>query len=230
MADLILTSPPYNVGSKSPRKDGQRKNGLFDAKSFGGITGYADSMSETEYQKSQIEFMQWAAEHLNPNGILAYNHKPRHRDGRLIQPYEWFSSVSELKQIDEIVWNRGSTHNHCTSFMWQHSERIYIFAKTKSHPKIDNRTRSDVWNIPFNSRDAANLAHCAPFPLDLAVEAILAFSEPNQLICDPYSGSGTTGVAATRTGRSFVGAEREPNYQRNAMMRLEVTSKMRRVA
>ena len=44
--DLIFTSPPYNIGSKSPRIDGQRKKGKYDPKSYGSITGYADNLPE----------------------------------------------------------------------------------------------------------------------------------------------------------------------------------------
>lgn len=58
-ADLIFTSPPYNIGSGGKRQDGQRKHGKFDAKSYGGITGYADALPENAYQREQENFLIW---------------------------------------------------------------------------------------------------------------------------------------------------------------------------
>jgi len=47
---LILTSPPYNIGSKGICRDGLRKLGKCDAKSFGGISPYKDNLPEDIYQ------------------------------------------------------------------------------------------------------------------------------------------------------------------------------------
>lgn len=90
-ADLILTSPPYNIGSKSKKKTGGRRHGGYDSKSFEAIRGYKDSLAEDEYQQSQIQFLNWVATHLNQNGILAYNHKPRHKNRNLIHPMSWIA-------------------------------------------------------------------------------------------------------------------------------------------
>jgi DNA polymerase-1 len=55
-AQLIVTSPPYNIGSKAPRCDGMRKYGKYDRKSFGAIRDYPDDMPEPDYQDSQEGF------------------------------------------------------------------------------------------------------------------------------------------------------------------------------
>src|SRR6516162_5343527 len=60
-------------------------------------------------------FLLWCADHLLKDGVLAYNHKPRRRDYRLILPAAWFlrPAVAErLTLVEEIIWDRGSTHNH----------------------------------------------------------------------------------------------------------------------
>ena len=217
-ADLILTSPPYNIGSPGgPRRDGKRKYGLFDPKSFGGITGYDDNMPEEMYQKFQGDFLLWAADHLNDGGILVYNHKPRRKNGEMIFPHEWFltPSVREvLTPMEEIIWNRGSTHNHSNKLMWPTTERLYVFRK-KGDPYSfvnhgDMPQRSDLWKITNITRRPE---HNAPFPIDLAEAVIAAFSKPGQVVMDPYSGSGTTGAAAISMRRDFIGAEIEPKYQ-----------------
>src|SRR6516162_8155214 len=75
-ADLIFTSPPYNIGSKAPRQDGFRRSGKFDPKSYGAIHDYPDDLPESIYQQQQIDFFHWAASHITINGTLVYNHKP----------------------------------------------------------------------------------------------------------------------------------------------------------
>jgi DNA modification methylase len=227
-ADLIFTSPPYNIGSKAPRSDGKRKDGQFDKKSYGAITGYPDSMDEAEYQQSQIRFLRWAANHLNEGGVLVYNHKPR-RNGKMIHPASWFLSGGvpmHLTLMEEIIWDRGSTHNHSPKLMWPQTERLYVFrrAQDKAYSYTgdeDTPFRSDLWHIPNIGKRPV---HNAPFPILLAKSVIQAFSRPGQLVMDPYSGSGTTGEAAMILGRSFIGAEVLKKYQEPADTRVNVAA------
>jgi DNA modification methylase len=222
-ARLILTSPPYNLGSKAPRKDGMRKLGKYDPKSFGGIRDYPDNLPEDEYQDSQEAFFIWCADHLTEDGILAYNHKLRRRDYRLISPHEWFlrPAVTKLLTfVEEIVWDRGSTHNHEKSMFWPQTERVYVFRRAggryrfRNHDKLPHR--SDIWRI----NRAKNIGHCAPFPLELAETMILAWSEPGDLVADPFLGSGTAAVAAKKLGRRFIGSEIVEKFYKLALDRL----------
>ena len=57
-------------------------------------------------------------------------------------------------------------------------------------------------------------------PLDLMKALVRDFTDPGELICDPFAGSGTTGVACKRLGRRFVGWEREPKYHAIAERRI----------
>jgi site-specific DNA-methyltransferase (adenine-specific) len=63
--------------------------------------------------------------------------------------------------------------------------------------------------------------HPAVFPIELPEFFIKAFSNKNNIVLDPFMGSGTTAVAALRTNRNFIGFEREPEYVRIANQRLE---------
>lgn len=214
--NLILTSPPYNIGSKSSRKDGYRKFGKYDPKSFGGITGYSDFMSEEDYQNQQKDFLRLCSNVIEDDGVILYNHKPRHKKGEFIKPESWFPN--ELILHDEIIWDRGSTHNHAKSFLFQHTERVYVLKKSRT-AKIyfnnkdgnyeDNDLRSDIWRI--NRANISN-KHNAPFPLKLAMSLIRKFCPENGKVCDPYSGSGTTMIASILTNREFLGFEEEEKY------------------
>lgn len=220
--DLVFTSPPYNIGSNAPRRDGLRKKGKFDPKSYGGITGYFDSLPEEEYQQQQVELLTLAVKALKNDGTLVYNHKPRRKDMRMIHPMAWLSKVEGLTLMEEIIWDRGSTHNHSDRLMWPTTERLYAFRKTDGIYRFRNHSglqyRSDVWRIPLTTRPAGG--HAAPYPEPLAMAVLEAFSDEGDLVCDPYSGSGTTAVASAYLGRNFIGSEIDPKYHKASCQRL----------
>ena len=210
-ADLIFTSPPYNIGSGGRARTGFRKHGKYDPKSYAGITDYPDRIDEHEYQIQQKDFLIWCERHLNPGGVVAYNHKNRRRDKTMISPHEWFPRYS-LALVDEVVWDRGSTHNHDRTMLWPHDERVYVFRRAKDRRWTFNhdegKHRSSVWRI---NRPVRNGHNCA-YPEELALEVIRKWSPVGGLVCDPYSGSGTTWRAATACGRDFVGSELQTKY------------------
>jgi DNA modification methylase len=222
--DLIFTSPPYNIGSKSPRIDGHRKSGKYDPKSYGGITGYADNLPEDEYQRQQIEFLFWAARALKDDGTLVYNHKPRRKNGVMIHPMQWLLQCPDLTLMEEIVWDRRSTHNHANRLFWGTTERLYVFRKSEGSYRFLNTDRlefrDDHWEIPLSSRKATEKSHACPFSEKLTANVIKAFTEPNDLVCDPYSGSGTTAVVSKALKRSFVGSELVKSYHQQSLERL----------
>lgn len=222
--DLIFTSPPYNIGSKSARKDGQRKQGKYDPKSYGAITGYADELDERDYQAEQVKFLRLCAKALKADGTLVYNHKPRRRDGRMIHPMVWMNRVKSLTLMEEVIWDRGSTHNHSNRMFWPTTERLYVFRRTTGSYRLKNHNelqfRSDLWRVPLTAKPADG--HAAPFTERLATAVVHAFAAPGDLVCDPYSGSGTTAVAAMRRGCRFIGAELDQRYHQNSLRRVQL--------
>lgn len=215
--DLILTSPPYNIGSKSPRKDGFRKLGKFDPKSFGAIRGYEDNLPEDVYQKGQKNFLIACANLIKDNGVIAYNHKNRRKNGELIPPHRWFP-LDILILHEEIVLNRNSSHNNEPSILQPTTERLFIFKKHKKSKIYFDKSKNDefnyikdLWPFPIIKDPSAN-RHCAPFHLKFARQVIFRYCRPDGLVCDPYSGSGTTMLASHNEGRRFVGSEKLEKY------------------
>ena len=223
-ADIIVTSPPYNIGSESVAKTGKRSKakGTYDPKSYRGIREYSDSMPVDEYILHQAEFLTWCGEHLNRNGSLFYNHKPHRKDGSMIHPYEWIRQCENLVLTDEVVWERGSTHNNGIHLFRPTTERIYVFRKKGDRLKRHNREQmqftGDVWKIPR----AKNNGHNAPFPESLVENCIQTYAFPGCRVMDPYSGSGTTAVVASRLGYDFIGAEKLEGYWMRSQERLNV--------
>lgn len=69
--------------------------------------------------------------------------------------------------------------------------------------------RFNIWQINPQRQVGG---HPAPFPLALANDHIASWSNPGDVVLDPFLGSGTTGVAALQSGRRFIGIERDPDY------------------
>jgi DNA modification methylase len=74
-----------------------------------------------------------------------------------------------------------------------------------------------VWHIatrPYRG------AHVAPFPIDLPLRAIAAGCPPGGVVLDPFSGAGTTGLAALQLGRSYIGVDVSSAFHDEAFARL----------
>lgn len=86
-------------------------------------------------------------------------------------------------------------------------------------------TRMNVWEYAVGKGHMAETPdahkHPAIFPLKLATDHISSWSNPDDMVLDPFLGSGTTAVAAQKLGRKFIGIEREPEYFKIAKMRIE---------
>lgn len=80
--------------------------------------------------------------------------------------------------------------------------------------------RFNIWEM-FPQRQQGIDKHPAPFPLALARDHILSWSNPGATVLDPFLGSGTTGVAAIETGRKFIGIEISAEYLDMARARIE---------
>ena len=89
--------------------------------------------------------------------------------------------------------------------------------------KRETRLKRNVWKIfaGGGSSDAMASRHPAIFPEQLANDHIISWSNENDLVFDPFMGSGTTGKMAKLNNRKFIGIEREPKYFEIACKRIE---------
>jgi DNA modification methylase len=90
---------------------------------------------------------------------------------------------------------------------------------------IDSGTRNkrSVWSIPTKPFRGA---HFAVMPEALVEPCILASSRPNDLVLDPFTGSGTVAVVALKHDRNFVGVELNPEYAQIAQNRIQTNQPM----
>ena len=89
--------------------------------------------------------------------------------------------------------------------------------QTPWEPGPAGKNPGDVWSMPTCPLPDA---HCAPFPVDLPRRCITAGCPENGRVLDPFSGSGTTGLAARQLGRFYQGVDLRPDYHDIALRRV----------
>jgi site-specific DNA-methyltransferase (adenine-specific) len=148
----------------------------------------------------------------------------------------------------EIVWVKaegasgscawGSYRSPANPVLRDVSERVIVASKgrfDRARPAARRRTEGlpaeatvtadefldatlDVWHIPPES--ARRVGHPAPFPVELPQRLIELYTYRDDLVLDPFLGSGSTAVAAARTGRRWAGYDTDPAYVEQARRRV----------
>ncbi len=122
----------------------------------------------------------------------------------------------------EVVWRKRNAmpEGRCRRPHRQH-EGIYLFAKEEGHWFRVKPPVPSVWD--FASEKISGLAHYSRFPEELPRRCIDAYGQmsPDVVVLDPFSGSGSTGVAALKMGCSYLGFEIDPIQVEASNQRLE---------
>lgn len=127
----------------------------------------------------------------------------------------WLSDIERTHFL--IAWTK---QNNCSrnyigkTSGFQTWEPILVFGKAK------RCILRDSVDVPISMQSEAK-GHPCPKPLKLMKWIVNNFLEPDDTILDPFAGSGTTGVAAIKTGRNFIGIEKDPGYFKIAQRRIE---------
>ena len=205
--NCIVTSPPYNkkglIGKVKPGNQVWKKFNI-DYESYG------DDLSETDYKQWMVDVLNEMRRIIKPDGSIFFNHKARRHKNKLHMPTD-FISKSDLDIYQLIIWNRLSSPNIRKDVLLPCTEHIYWL--TKSKPKvfkenIPKEYQSEVWVI----NPDRNPNHPAPFPQKLVENCILLTTEENDLVLDPFLGSGTSAIVSKRLNRKCIGIEIDPKY------------------
>jgi site-specific DNA-methyltransferase (adenine-specific) len=214
---LTVTSPPYNVGKLSD-----------------------NNLSDEDYWKLMRQCFKEVYRVTESGGRLVLNVANLGR-----KPYIPFSNMFTDLMLDlgflmrgEIIWQKSKGAN--ANFAWGSwlsasnpvirdiHEYCLVFSKEgmskgskgKSTIEKDEFMEStlSIWNI--NPARAKKIGHPAPFPVELAERFINLYSYEKDLILDPFIGSGTTALAASKLKRSYIGYEVNAEYCKLAEKRL----------
>ena len=217
---LMVTSPPYNVGKE-----------------------YDENLTLEEYLAFLERVMGEVYRVLVPGGRACVNVANLGR-----KPYIPMNGLIARSMIDlgflmrgEIIWDKAASASTSTAWgSWQSAsnptlrdthEYILVFSKgTFKRPKVEGRESTiskdefleytkSVWG--FASESAKKVGHPAPFPVELPYRLIQLYTYSNEVILDPFMGSGQTALAAKKTGRHYVGYEVNEEYLSLANERIQ---------
>lgn len=205
--DITISSPPYNTIPKTAASGllAESKRKLND-----GYETHTDDMPEPEYRAWMQDVFGLCR--AVSKGLVWINHKTRFRDKSGIHPMQIF----DWPFYSEIVWDRGGSLTlNARKFAPSH-EFIYGFGVPHYWDDAYN-TLLSIWRI---NPEREIKDHPCPFPVEIPIRLMQASCPIGGEVLDPFMGSGTTGVACVRTGRKFIGIEKEPKYFEIAKRRI----------
>ena len=218
-AAVVFTDFPYNVRIQGHvRGNGKQRHGEFVMAS--------GELSRPEFQ----EFLKVSLGHCRAYsrpGALIYGCM----DWRHTQDILAAASNNDLELINVCIWVK--TNGGMGSMYRSRHEEVFVFKNGQS-AHINNvqlgrygRNRTNVWNYPGangfarkNSDDDFE-SHPTVKPVRLVADAILDSTHRGDIVLDPFLGSGTTILAAERTGRRGFGIELDPVHVDTAIRRWE---------
>lgn len=225
---LVITSPPYNIGKP-----------------------YETKLSLKDYVAQQQKVIESCVRVLAPTGSICWQ-VGNFVDKSQITPldivlYPIFERLG-LQLRNRIVWH--FEHGlHCSKRFSGRYETVLWFSKTQDYkfnldpvrvpqkypgkrhfkgPKAGElsgnplgKNPGDVWIIPnVKSNHVEKTAHPCQFPVELVERFVLALTDADDWVLDPFLGSGTSVIAALRQGRRGMGAELAPDYAKIARDRV----------
>jgi len=207
---LMVTSPPYNAQKE-----------------------YDQDLSLEEYLSMLARVWQETFRVLVPGGRVCINVANLGRKPYL--PLHSFIIEQMLTagflMRGEIIWDKGSSASPSTAWgSWLSAsnpvlrdvhEYILVFSKDGFRRPQEDRKNTiqkedflewtkSVWHFP--PVQARQIGHPAPFPVELPHRCIQLYTYREDVILDPFAGSGSTWLAAQQDGRHFVGYETSPEY------------------
>ena len=225
--DLVFADPPYNLQLRGDlrRPDDSQVDAVDD--------DWDQFESFRAYDDFTRDWLTACRRVLKPTGTLWVigSYHNIFRVGTTLQDLGYWI-------LNDVVWRKTNPMPNFRGRRFTNAHETLIWAARDAKAKgytfnyealkagnEDVQMRSD-WTLPLctgeerlKGRDGKKL-HPTQKPEALLARVILAASRPDDLILDPFNGTGTTGAVAKRLGRRYIGIERDPNYAREAEQRI----------
>lgn len=224
--DIIFADPPYNM----------QLNGDLWRPNQTKVDAVNDEWDKYEsfehYDKFSIAWLKECKRILKPNGTIWVigSYHNIFRVGKIMQDLEFWI-------LNDVIWMKTNPMPNFKGTRFNNAHETLIWAsktknsKYKFHYKSmkafndDKQMRSD-WYIPICNggeriRINGEKAHSTQKPEELLYRIILSSSNINDIILDPFMGSGTTGAIAKKLRRRYIGIEKDSSYKKIAEDRIK---------
>ena len=218
--DVVITSPPYNMNLRIRKGEYCSRQIVKEISTK--YEGFADNLPIEEYNKFHSDVLK---ELLRVSNLVFYNVQIVTGSKRSI--FKMIGDFSKnLKDI--IIWDKGYAEPAIQEqVLNRQSELILVFEKDYPISRqfrsavFKRGTLGDVWKIGRDRKKERGQNHGAVFPEELIKTIIENFSKKNDVIYDPFLGTGTTAVVAKKLGRKYLGSELLKSYYKISQKRLK---------
>jgi modification methylase len=231
--DLVFADPPYNLQLQSDlkRPDDSRVDAVDDDwDKFASFSAY------DEFTRAWLTACRRVMKPAATLWVIGSYHNI-FRVGSILQDLGFWI-------LNDVVWHKTNPMPNFRGRRFTNAHETLIWAAREPGAKgytfnyealkagnEDIQVRSD-WTIPLctgeerlKGRDGKKL-HPTQKPEGLLARVILSASRPDDLVLDPFCGTGTTGAVSKRLGRRFVGLERDEGYAEAALQRIGATKRL----
>jgi site-specific DNA-methyltransferase (adenine-specific) len=211
--DVILTDPPYDehTDAGSMRGHGMRPGGVRKDLGFAPLT-------QDDIERLSDEFCRlvrrWVIVFCAVEQVHAWSTSLRSSCGDE-------SGATSLEYVRTGAWIKLNATPQFTGDRPAVGFEAVVIAHPPGKKRWHGGGSPGLWTYPTAYRDGDNVQHPTQKPLALMEDLVRLFTDPGDLVLDPFAGSGTTGVACKRLGRYFVGWELDPRHHATATRRIE---------
>lgn len=222
--DMIFADPPYFLSNGGFTCHAGRKVSVNKGK-------WDISRGREENYLFTLRWLRECQRVLSPNGTIWVS-----GTSHIIYTVGYAMQDLGYKILNDIVWFKVNPPPNLSCRYFTHSTEIVLWAaknKESRHyfnydlmKKLNNNKQMlSLWSIKAPGADEKKYGkHPTQKPLQLLQRIILASTKSEDIVLDPFCGSSTTGVAALKEKRQFIGIEAEEEYLRVSVKRLQDAS------
>lgn len=204
--DLIVTDPPYDIDPKPSKSKGavsEKMNRVIQTLNDHHVSDGFDAAMLDEWMRvmKRVNLYVWC----NRKQIMMY--------------LDYFVKRHGCS-FEILVWLKRNPIPCCGMNYLNDKEYCLFFRKRTPMHAVYSRAHT-YWITPLNTKDNQRYHHPTVKPLTIIEDLILNSSKEGDTVLDPFAGSGTTGEAAQRNKRNFIGIEMDERHYQTAVSRIK---------